>query len=173
MLLRVATKVDTQKGEHAMPLLKLGSVPVYQKCPKCNGRYRRKSHACYPAKDREVPPENRPELHYRDDLKAALSPKREIKHEPPPIAPGTATVDLLLPEIEPERNERPVKIRKGKGEQKGQSQTLAQSESETRYESPKAVRDMDHPKDYAHAYREEGKYGSHPSHDGFDDESNP
>lgn len=26
---------------------------------------------------------------------------------------------------------------------------------------------------YAHSYREEGKYGSHPGHDGFDDESEP
>jgi hypothetical protein len=26
---------------------------------------------------------------------------------------------------------------------------------------------------YAHAYREQGRFGSHPSHDGFDDESSP
>lgn len=32
---------------------------------------------------------------------------------------------------------------------------------------------LDATKPYAHAYREQGKYGSHPSHDGFDDESSP
>lgn len=30
---------------------------------------------------------------------------------------------------------------------------------------------LDATKPYAHAYREHGKFGSHPSHDGFDDES--
>ena len=30
---------------------------------------------------------------------------------------------------------------------------------------------LDHTKPYAHPCREHGKYGSHPSHDGFDDES--
>lgn len=38
-----------------------------------------------------------------------------------------------------------------------------------------AARDknLDASKLYAHAYREHGKYGSHPSHDGFGDESSP
>lgn len=150
---------------------KFHMVPVYHTCPKCKGRYRRKPHKCYPAKDREDPPENRPELHHRDDLKAALSPKSEIKHEPSAVSPGT--VGILLPEIELERKERPVKIRKGVSKQKDRKSTLDHPETESRYESPKAVRDMDKTKDYAHGYREEGKYGSHPSHDGFDDESNP
>jgi hypothetical protein len=30
---------------------------------------------------------------------------------------------------------------------------------------------LDHTKPYAHPCREHGRYGSHPSHDGFDDES--
>jgi len=30
---------------------------------------------------------------------------------------------------------------------------------------------LDATKPYAHAYREHGRFGSHPSHDGFDDES--
>ena len=34
-------------------------------------------------------------------------------------------------------------------------------------------KNLDATKLYAHAYREQGKYGSHPSHDGFDDESEP
>lgn len=42
-----------------------------------------------------------------------------------------------------------------------------------RYEHPQSVRKMDHTRLYAHAFREEGRYGSHPSHDGFDDESKP
>jgi hypothetical protein len=44
---------------------------------------------------------------------------------------------------------------------------------ESRYESPQMIRNQDYTKPYAHAYREDGRYGSHPSHDGFDDESNP
>jgi len=32
---------------------------------------------------------------------------------------------------------------------------------------------MDATKLYAHAFRENGKYGSHPLHDGMDDESGP
>jgi hypothetical protein len=34
-------------------------------------------------------------------------------------------------------------------------------------------KNLDATKLYAHAYREQGRYGSHPSHDGFDDESGP
>lgn len=50
---------------------------------------------------------------------------------------------------------------------------MRQDEDDARYESPQAVRAMDHTREYAHAFREQGRYGSHPSHDGFDDESNP
>jgi hypothetical protein len=32
---------------------------------------------------------------------------------------------------------------------------------------------LDATKLYAHSYRENGRFGSHPSHDGFDDESGP
>jgi hypothetical protein len=34
-------------------------------------------------------------------------------------------------------------------------------------------KNLDATKLYAHPYRERGRYGSHPSHDGFDDESSP
>ena len=34
-------------------------------------------------------------------------------------------------------------------------------------------KNLDATKLYAHAYREHGRFGSHPSHDGFDDESSP
>ena len=34
-------------------------------------------------------------------------------------------------------------------------------------------KNLDATKLYAHAYRESGRFGSHPSHDGFDDESGP
>lgn len=34
-------------------------------------------------------------------------------------------------------------------------------------------KNLDSTKLYAHPYREQGRYGSHPSHDGFDDESSP
>jgi hypothetical protein len=45
--------------------------------------------------------------------------------------------------------------------------------SESRYESPQMARRLDHTRLYAHNFRENGLYGSHPSHDSFDDESNP
>jgi phage FluMu protein Com len=32
---------------------------------------------------------------------------------------------------------------------------------------------IDATKDYAHNFREDGRFGSHPSHDGFDDDSGP
>jgi hypothetical protein len=34
-------------------------------------------------------------------------------------------------------------------------------------------KNLDATKLYAHPYREQGRYGSHPSHDGFDDEDGP
>ena len=38
-------------------------------------------------------------------------------------------------------------------------------------ENPNSPRNLDHTRPYAHAARENGRFGSHPSHDGFDDES--
>ena len=37
----------------------------------------------------------------------------------------------------------------------------------------KLARALDASKDFAHNFREEGRYGSHPVHDDYDDESNP
>lgn len=37
----------------------------------------------------------------------------------------------------------------------------------------KPEKNLDSTKGYAHAYRESGRFGSHPSHDGFDDDSGP
>ena len=34
-------------------------------------------------------------------------------------------------------------------------------------------RNLDETKDYAHSFRENGRFGSHPSHDGFGDDSEP
>jgi len=42
-----------------------------------------------------------------------------------------------------------------------------------RHEGAKSQRNLDSTRLYAHAYREHGKFGSHPTHDGFDDDSNP
>jgi hypothetical protein len=43
----------------------------------------------------------------------------------------------------------------------------------SREEETSRERRLDPTKDYAHCYREFGRFGSHPSHDGFDDESGP
>ena len=42
-----------------------------------------------------------------------------------------------------------------------------------KFEGPVHSPNLDATKDYAHAFRERGSFGSHPSHDGFDDESSP
>ncbi len=41
------------------------------------------------------------------------------------------------------------------------------------HEGAKSQRMLDQTRPYAHAFRERGRYGSHPAHDGFDDESTP
>lgn len=43
----------------------------------------------------------------------------------------------------------------------------------TTQEETRRSRLLDATKDYAHTFREAGRYGSHPSHDRFDDDSNP
>jgi hypothetical protein len=40
-------------------------------------------------------------------------------------------------------------------------------------ETPSWRNNLDATKDYGYPARETGRYGSHPSHDGFDDESKP
>jgi hypothetical protein len=54
-----------------MGLLK--KVKVSATCPKCGpyANYIGKPHECFPAKDREENPENRPEKLHQTDLKAA------------------------------------------------------------------------------------------------------
>jgi hypothetical protein len=62
---------------------------------------------------------------------------------------------------------RPVRPRKG----------VIQSAKDVQRESTTLVaprdKNLDATKLYAHSYRERGRFGSHPSHDGFDDESGP
>ena len=48
-----------------------------------------------------------------------------------------------------------------------------ESDDKSKEEVASKEKNLDATKGYAHPYREDGKYGSHPSHDGFDDESNP
>ena len=43
----------------------------------------------------------------------------------------------------------------------------------TTQEETRVSRTLDATREYAHSFREEGRYGSHPSHDRFDDDSNP
>lgn len=39
-------------------------------------------------------------------------------------------------------------------------------------DEPASVRSMDATRGYAHPFREQGRFGSHPSHDGYGDEDN-
>jgi len=56
-------------------------------------------------------------------------------------------------------------------------QVIAHSATDVLRESTTLVaprdKNLDVTKPYAHSYREGGRFGSHPSHDGFDDESGP
>lgn len=90
--------------------------------------------------------------HSADWIKTQSSPKQPQVIKPQPQDKRFRTKPL-----------RPVRAGGG----------VRQDEDDARYESPQAVRAMDHTRGYAHAFRDQGRYGSHPSHDGFDDESNP
>ncbi len=153
-------------------------------CPKCKNAkipYGQK-HTCNPSRDEDVAPENRPELHYRKDV--ILNQGRrfgtdEIKrqersaNEVPRSTGGTAAVSPYIPKAQPEPKRSYQQKIERQNEPKVTQREEVYPETEMRYENPSDVRSMDYTKDYAHAYREEGKYGSHSSHDGFDDESNP
>lgn len=64
-----------------------------------------------------------------------------------------------------------------KANKKAARKILKGSSGKTRqrvkFEGTAHSRNMDATKNYAHAFRERGAFGSHPSHDGFDDESSP
>lgn len=47
------------------------------------------------------------------------------------------------------------------------------SELTTGYQADAEQRSFDATRDYARSFRDHGQFGSHPSHDGFDDESTP
>jgi hypothetical protein len=53
------------------------------------------------------------------------------------------------------------------------SQLVSNIFDETATSCAPQEKNLDVTKPYAHVYRETGRYGSHPSHDGFDDESGP
>lgn len=54
-----------------------------------------------------------------------------------------------------------------------QKKPVARNSELVTQEDRRAEQKLDHARPYAHAYREQGKFGSHPVHDGFDDESKP
>jgi len=164
-----------------MPFLKRLRL---RSCPKCKNAkipYGQK-HICNPSRDKDVAPENRPVLHHRKDVILCQGRRfgsDETKQQNPSAKQvprntgGTAAVSSYIPKAQPE----PERSYKQKSDRQPESKVTqreeAHPETETRYESPADVRSMDYTRDYAHAYREEGKYGSHASHDSFDDESNP
>lgn len=67
-------------------------------------------------------------------------------------------------------------LRKVHGKRVPRSATATSAKDPTRENTTLVAprdKNLDATKLYAHAYREQGKFGSHPSHDGFDDESSP
>ena len=58
------------------------------------------------------------------------------------------------------------------GGRSGSVQSSNEARTDTTLVAPRD-KNLDATKLYAHSYRERGRFGSHPSHDGFDDESGP
>jgi hypothetical protein len=69
------------------------------------------------------------------------------------------------------------KVHKTRAERAAAKSSFAPSAKDLRRDSSTLVaprdKNLDATKLYAHSYRENGRFGSHPSHDGFDDESGP
>ena len=69
------------------------------------------------------------------------------------------------------------KVHKASPGQSSRTPTGSPSEATTARETTTFVaprdKNLDATKLYAHSYRKRGRFGSHPSHDGFDDESGP
>jgi hypothetical protein len=69
------------------------------------------------------------------------------------------------------------KVHKTRSERAAAKSSFAPSSKDVLRDSTTLVaprdKNLDATKRYAHSYRENGRFGSHPSHDGFDDESGP
>ena len=62
----------------------LKKVKVDTTCPECGIKYANyigKPHECFPAKDREENPENRPDMQHQADLKAAHFRRYRLYHD--------------------------------------------------------------------------------------------
>jgi hypothetical protein len=66
---------------------------------------------------------------------------------------------------------RSIAKQRDAGSLEGRSGAIDRWKQELEDSQPLRGPNLDATKDYAHAYREQGRFGSHPSHDGFDDES--
>jgi hypothetical protein len=86
--------------ECCMPVFTRAYQPI--KCPKCKVTYNRwsvKVHKCGPRANPDEPTENRPELHHRDAVRAAIAKRHARTNTRPITVRGTATVDVLLPTL--------------------------------------------------------------------------
>jgi hypothetical protein len=66
-----------------------------------------------------------------------------------------------------------AKRAKRKGKSTTQPRASLDQMPDAALETSSEQRKLDATRDYAHKYRDDGQFGSHPSHDGFDDESKP
>ena len=95
-----------------------------------------------------------------------------------PIGSGLVECQVCGNRVRSDRLNRHLrKVHKTRSERGVAKSNFAPSSKDVLRDSTTLVaprdKNLDATKLYAHSYRENGRFGSHPSHDGFDDESSP
>jgi hypothetical protein len=89
------------------------------------------------------------------------------------IVPGPTPHEAKSTQVGKKRLTKSLKKKASNTTAEGRAGALDRWKQELEHkENPNKPKNLDHTRPYAHAYRETGRFGSHPSHDGFDDESN-
>lgn len=161
----------------------------HESCPVCDASVRTDQLPAHIAKAHKHPPENSliPRL-----LHAPTSNIYSGARLPRSAAPGSANSPVrekiykICPVCDArvgskkfqKHMERVHKKRQHMGSRSTRAKkVIVQSAKDMQRETTSLVaprdRNLDATKLYAHSYRERGRFGSHPSHDGFDDESGP
>lgn len=163
------------------------------RCPLCGAdvsNLRPHEHVCPPGATRpkqsipELPPRhskfeaytsagicscggNTPNCIYCDGT--GLTSKDVRQHRDAIPTHGTATINSGYI---PPSDEEPRTVSKADATVDNSDENVS-PETTLAYEHPRDVTQMDKMRNYGYPCREDGRYGSHPSHDAFDDESKP
>lgn len=112
----------------------------------------------------------------------ASAPARKQRQSKTVLPSGSKLVYEICPvcrvKVRGDRLKRHLsKVHKTRSVRAAAKSTFAPSAKDVLRESTTLIaprdKNLDATKLYAHSYRESGRFGSHPSHDGFDDESGP